>query len=152
MENNEKGKLLEKIRKGLERSRGKQIVVFGKSDSLTESEKRKISATLQSRKYNFAVVSAKTRENLESLKEKIFGSLGRIRVYTKEPGKEANRERPIILKPGSVVSDVAEKILKGLSLKIKETRIWGPSSKFPGQKVGLKHELKDLDVVEFRTK
>ena len=143
---------VEKIRKELEKSRGKQIVVFGKSDSLAESEKRKISATLQSRKYNFAVVSAKTRENLEPLKEKIFGSLGRIRVYTKEPGKEANRERPIILKPGSVVSDVAEKILKGLSSKIKETKIWGPSSKFPGQKVGLKHELKDLDVVEFRTK
>ena len=37
------------------------------------------------------------------------------------------------------------------SNKIKETRIWGPSSKYSGQVVGLQHELKDLDVVEFKT-
>ena len=59
---------------------------------------------------------------------------------------------PIILFPESTVGDVAEKILKGFSLKVKETRIWGPSSKFSGQKVGLKHKLKDMDVVEFKTR
>jgi len=47
---------------------------------------------------------------------------------------------------------VAEKILKGFSEKVKETKIWGPSSKFPGQIVGLNHKLRDLDVVEFKTK
>ena len=46
----------------------------------------------------------------------------------------------------------AEKILKGFSSKIKESKIWGPSSKFPGQQVGLQHELKDLDIVEFKTR
>jgi len=38
------------------------------------------------------------------------------------------------------------------SNQIKETKIWGPSSKFSGQIIGLKHKLKDLDVVEFKTK
>jgi ribosome-interacting GTPase 1 len=52
----------------------------------------------------------------------------------------------------SNIKDVAEKILKGLSKRIKETRIWGPSSKFPGQIVGLNHKLKDLDVVELKTR
>ena len=56
------------------------------------------------------------------------------------------------LEPGASVRDVAERILKGLSCRIKEIRIWGPSSKFPGQKVGLQHKLKDLDIVEFKTK
>ncbi len=60
--------------------------------------------------------------------------------------------KPIILEPNSIIKAVAEKILKKFSEKIKETKIWGPSSKFPGQKIGLKHELKDLDVVEFKTK
>ncbi|MAG10752.1 hypothetical protein CMI44_00365 [Candidatus Pacearchaeota archaeon] len=132
-------------------STAKQIVVFNKSDLLTEKGKRKISATLQSKKYNFVLMSTKTKENLNKLKEKIFQSFDRIRVYTKEPGKEKS-PKPIIMKPGSTVKHVAEKILHGFSKKVKETKIWGPSSKFPGQKVGLKHELRDLDVVEFKTK
>ena len=60
--------------------------------------------------------------------------------------------RPIILLTESSVRNVAEKILKGFSSKIKETRIWGPSSKYPGQVVGLAHKMKDLDVVEFKTR
>ena len=52
----------------------------------------------------------------------------------------------------AIVKDVAEKILKGFSNKVVETKIWGPSSKFPGQKVGLNHKLIDLDVVEFKTR
>ena len=56
------------------------------------------------------------------------------------------------MNPDSTLKNVAEKILKGFSEKVRETKIWGPSSKFPGQKIGLKHKLKDLDVVEFRTR
>ena len=56
------------------------------------------------------------------------------------------------MKKDSAVRDVAEKILTGFSNKIKETKIWGPSSKFSGQIVGLNHKLKDLDVVEFKTR
>ena len=130
---------------------GKKIIVFNKIDLLTENEKRKISATLQSKKYNFVLTSTKNQEGIEELKEKIFQSFDKIRVYTKEPGKNKS-EKPIILNPDSTVKDVAEKILTGFSRKVKETRIWGPSSKFSGQKIGLKHKLKDLDVVEFKTK
>ena len=139
---------LEKI---TERAPGKKIIVFSKIDLLSENEKRKISATLQSKKYNFILISAKTKEGIEELKEKLFKSFGRMRIFTKEPGKEKSR-KPIILFPESTVKNVAEKILKGFSSKIKETRIWGPSSKYPGQVVGLAHKLKDFDVVEFKTK
>ena len=55
----------------------------------------------------------------------------------------------MVLKDGSTVRDVAEGIYKGFSLKVKETRLTGPSGKFPNQKVGLNHEVKDKDVVEF---
>jgi len=139
------------IEKKLDKFTGKKIIVFNKTDLLSENEKRKISATLQSKKYNFILISTKTKEGIEQLKEKLFQSFGKIRVYTKEPGKE-KAKKPIILIPNSIVKDVAEKILKGFSNKIKETKIWGPSSKYPGQVVGLQHKLKDLDVVEFKTK
>ena len=56
----------------------------------------------------------------------------------------------MILKKDSKIEDVAEKILKGLSKKISQARIWGPSSKFPGQLVGIKYQLRDKDIVELR--
>ena len=87
----------------------------------------------------------------EELKNKIFQSFDKIRIYTKEPRKEKS-PKPMILNPDSTIKDIAEKILKGFSSKVRESKIWGPSSKFPGQKVGLQHKLKDLDVVEFKTR
>jgi len=142
---------IEKIKPFLEKSRAKQIIIFNKIDKLTTEQKRKISATLQSKKYNFVLVSTFSQEGIPELKEKIFKSFNTLRIFTKEPGKNKS-ERPMILKPSSTVEDIAEKILKGLSKRIKETRIWGPSSKFPGQIIGLKHRLKDMDTIEFKTK
>jgi len=144
-------KQIKNIQKELGSAKGKQIILFNKIDKLNENEKRKLSATLSSKKYNFVLISAKTKQGFDKLKDKLFQSFGKIRVHTKEPGKEKT-DRPIILNPGSTVKNVAEKILHGFSDKVKETKIWGPSSKFSGQKVGLQHKLKDLDVVEFKTK
>ena len=143
-------KQIKNIEKELSHARGKKLLVFNKIDELNENEKTKLSATLSSKKYNFVLISAKNQEGIPELKDKIFQSFDKIRIYTKEPGKEKT-DKPIVFEPDAIVKDVAEKILKGFSNKIKETKIWGPSSKFPGQKVGLQHELKDLDVVEFKT-
>ncbi len=142
---------IKEIENMTEKAHGKRIIVFSKTDLLSDNEKRKIFATLQSKKYNFILISVKTKEGINELKEKLFKSFGKIRVYTKEPGK-IKSNKPIILAPESNVKDVAEKILKGFSSKVRETRIWGPSSKYPGQVVGLAHKMKDLDVVEFKTR
>ncbi len=136
------------------RTQGKIILIINKSDLLNENEKRKLNATLKSKykKYEFIIISTKTKENIQELKSKLFQSFGKLRIYTKEPGKNPDKNRPMIMNPGSEVRDCAEKILKGFSKKIKQTKIWGPSSKFPGQIVGMKHKVKDLDIVEFKTK
>ena len=125
---------------------GKKIFVF---NNVNNKNTRKISATLSSKKYNFVLIDS--QENFEELKEKIFQNLAKIRIYTKEPGKEPDKNRPLILDPKSTIKDAAKKIIKNLK-NIKETKIWGPSSKFPGQITGFSHELKDLDIVEFKTK
>ena len=131
----------------------KRIIVFNKSDLLNEKEKRKQEERLKSKKYNFILFSCKAKDKLkiQELKEKIWQSFNKIRIYTKEPGKKADRE-PIVLNIGSTVKDVAEKILHGFSKNIKETKVTGPSSKFPNQKTGLDHILKDRDIVEFYTR
>lgn len=142
---------ISEIEKKIEKAVGKRIIVFNKIDLLSDSEKRKISATLSSKRYNFHMISVEKKEGIEKFKEDLFKSFGKLRIFTKEPGKE-KAKKPIILSPESTIKDVAEKILKGFSKKIKETRIWGPSSKYAGQVVGLNHVMKDMDVVEFRTK
>ncbi|RLG12490.1 hypothetical protein DRN73_02440 [Candidatus Pacearchaeota archaeon] len=141
-------KEIQEIQEKIKKTNAKKIIVL---NQFKEEDKRKISATLSSKKYNYVIISIKTKQGIQELKEKIFQSFDKIRVYTKEPGKEPSK-KPIILNLDSDVKDVAEKILKGFSEKIKETKIWGPSSKFPGQKVGLKHKLKDKDIIEFKTK
>ena len=141
---------LQKILPFLSKTLGERIIVLNKSDLLSEQEKRKFSAQLQSKKYNFVLFSAKTLENSEELKKKIWESFKKIRIYTKQPHKQADKE-PVIMEKDSNVKDVAEKIFHGLSNRVKEARVTGPSSKFPNQKVGLEHKLKDKDIVEFKT-
>ncbi|OYT36767.1 hypothetical protein B6U91_00450 [Candidatus Pacearchaeota archaeon ex4484_71] len=148
---------IKKIKEIMKKTSRNEIIVLNKTDLLTPEQKRKTSATLQSKRYNFCLISSikeLRNNNLEELKKIIFDSFNILRIFTKEPGKdiEKSKQKPMILKPGATVKDVAEKILKGLSKRIKETKIWGPSSKFGGQKVGLTHKVKDLDIVEFKTK
>lgn len=141
---------IKKAEESVGKTTGKKIIVFNKIDLLSDNERRKIESTLKSKKYDFVMISAKTHEGLNELKEKMFYNFGKIRVFTKEPGKERST-KPMILEKGTNVGFIAKKILRELS-KLKETKIWGPSSKFPGQVVGLNHQLKDMDVIEFKTR
>jgi len=142
---------IKKIKDFCYRSKAKIILIFNKEDKLSETEKRKTKATLNSKfkKYNYTFFSSSpTALQTKKLKQKIFDTFPIIRIYTKEPKKEPSKE-PMILKEKSNFRDAAEKVRKGLSKKIKRSRIWGPSSKFGGQVIGLNHVLKDKDIIEF---
>ncbi|MFW6233067.1 MAG: GTPase [Nanoarchaeota archaeon] len=145
---------IKEIYKHLERATKKRIIIYNPKNELNKNELRKISETLKSKKYNYLILNCENpeKDNLHELENKIFQTFDKIRVYTKEPEKKQKTSKPIILNQESIVKDAAEKILKGFSQKIKQTKIWGPSSKFPGQIIGLNHKLKDLDIVEFKTK
>jgi len=140
------------VEKVLIKFKGKKIIVFNKIDIYDDNTKRKIEATLKSKKYNFVMISCKTGEGLEELKEKIFKSFSKIRVYTKAPDQKEADKNPVIMQPNAVVEEIAKMIFKGKIDIIKRIRIWGPSSKFGGQEVGLKHVLKDKDILEFSTR
>lgn len=120
---------LEEINKSIERSQGKRIIAFNKIDSLSENEKRKIFAKLQSKKYNFVLISTKTKEGIEELKEKLFQSFDKIRIFTKEPGKPKT-EKPIVMEEDTTVREVAEKILKGFSKKSGKQKFGGLPANF----------------------
>ena len=62
--------------------------------------------------------------------------------------ERADRREPLALEPGSTVADVADSIHHDLGATVQGARIWGPSARFEGQKVGREHVVQDGDVVE----
>ncbi len=97
-------------------------------------------------------VSAKTGEGLDRLGRILFDTLELIRVYTKQPNHDEPAKKPLILRRGATVLDVARSIHSMFVENFKYARIWGPSAKFPGERVGLEHEVSDGDIVEIHTK
>lgn len=92
-------------------------------------------------------ISTQTGEGLEELARLTFEALGVIRVYSKQPGKPPDLERPFTLASGSTVGSLARAIHQDLTENFKFARVWGPSA-FDGQKVQQGHVLEEGDVVE----
>lgn len=119
----------------------KARVVHNKVDLLSEEERGKIPK-------DFIQISSLKKEGIEVLKKEIWDSLGLMRIYMKRMGKPPDMEEPLIIRNGSKVSDVAEKIHREFADRLEYARIWGPSARFEGQKVGGERKLQDRDVVE----
>lgn len=124
------------------------VVAVSKSDLLTEEEVDKINREINPDLF----ISAQDNININEMKELIFKRLKLMRLYMKEVGKEADMVEPMIIHEKSTVRDVCNKLHKDFVTKFKFTRIWGPSSKFPGQKFMLDHVMKDKDVIEIHLK
>ncbi len=92
-------------------------------------------------------VSSVTGAGLEELGKRTFAALDIIRIYTKEPRKDPDRDRPFTLARGSTVGDLARTIHKDIADGLKFARVWGPSA-FDGQSVKAAHVLEEGDVVE----
>jgi ribosome-interacting GTPase 1 len=93
-------------------------------------------------------VSPITGEGLDMVRRAIFSALDVIRVYTKPPGKPADRSKPFTLPRGSTIDTLADSIHHELREKLRYAALWGASGKFAGQRVGREHVLEDEDVVE----
>ena len=83
----------------------------------------------------------------ENFNDMIWMNLGLVKVYTKQPGKK-KEDKPLALKNGATVRDVAEIVHKDFLKRFKFARIYGKNAKFEGQMVGLDHVMKDDDTVE----
>lgn len=94
-------------------------------------------------------ISAEQGLNIESLKELIFERLNFMRIYLKEPRKEADMEEPLVIAASSSIRDVCNKLHRDFVSKFKFARVWGSSAKFPAQRfTKLGHVLMDGDVLE----
>jgi ribosome-interacting GTPase 1 len=120
------------------------ICVVNKIDMVSVEEGKRVGKAVNAD----LLVSAEKKEHLEELRDLIFNKLGLIRIYMKEPGKDADLNVPLIIFRGSTVRDVCSKLHKDFVKLFKFCRVWGGSAKFPGQKLSLKHVMLDGDVLE----
>ena len=120
------------------------VVAVNKSDTLTDAEIEKINKEINPDLF----ISAQNKINIDPLKELVFHRLNLMRLFLKETGKDADMQEPLIIKTGATIRDVCEKLHRDFITKFKYARVWGPSSKFPGQIFKLDHVLKDTDTLE----
>jgi hypothetical protein len=92
--------------------------------------------------------SCMTGQGLVQVGEQTFRCLGIIRVYTKEPNQSKPSEHPFVVRAGTTVKELARSIHSDLADRYRYSRIWGPTSKFAGERVGPEHILGDQDTVE----
>ena len=120
------------------------LTVLNKADLVPEQELKRIM-----KKYHADLaISAQNNINTDELRELIFSKLDLIRIYLKEPTKAADLDEPLIVFRNFSVGDVCKKLHKDFVSKFKFARVWGKSAKFEGQKVMLKHHLKEGDILE----
>jgi uncharacterized protein len=84
--------------------------------------------------------------SLDDFRESVWRLTGLIRVHLRSNG--ATEPEPLALEAGASVTDVADAVHHELAARFVGARVWGPSARFDGQRVGREHEVLDGDTVE----
>ncbi|PIZ59014.1 hypothetical protein COY23_00035 [bacterium (Candidatus Torokbacteria) CG_4_10_14_0_2_um_filter_35_8] len=129
----------------------KPSLIIGNKADLPEAPEnlKEIKATFQ--EYKIVPISIKEGGGLQKVKKEVWNFLKLTRIFPKDKnGKAASS--PVILKQGDNIECFVEKIHKDLLKDFKFAKVWGKSTKFAGQKVGLTHILKDKDTVQIVSK
>jgi ribosome-interacting GTPase 1 len=95
-------------------------------------------------------VSVLDDASLDELRAAIWSLTGLIRVYLRVGGEVA--DEPLALEPEATIEDVADAIHHDLRDQATGARLWGPSARFDGQRVGREHVVLDGDTVEILTR
>jgi small GTP-binding protein len=92
-------------------------------------------------------ISVKDNIGLEELRDVIYEKLDFISIFMKPQGKKADLKEPLVIKRESTVGDVCDFIHRTFRSRFRYANVWGQSAKFPGQTVGMRHTLKDGDIL-----
>jgi ribosome-interacting GTPase 1 len=123
------------------------LLVATKSDAPDAGVRLELLREAYGARFEILPVSAETGEGLETLKLELFRLLGVIRVYTKAPGRRADKSVPYVFRRGTTVEEVAAVVHKDFAERLKYARVWG-SRTYEGQMVQREHVLDDGDVLE----
>lgn len=121
------------------------IVTINKTDLVTKEYLKHIEKRL--RGWKLIAISAEKDAGLQELKDGIFDTLKFIRIFMKPQGKEADLVEPLVIKEGSDIGMVCDSIHRDFRRNFRYAQVWGKSARFPGQIVGLDHQVMDQDIV-----
>jgi len=122
------------------------LYVYNKIDSLTIEEVDELA-----RKPDSVVISIHMDLNIDYMLKRIWDYLGLIRIYTKKRGQAPDLAEPVVLsseREGLTVEAICKSVSKDLLDKFNFALVWGRSTKFNPQRVGLSHGLMDEDVIQ----
>ena len=91
-------------------------------------------------------VSVLDEASLDAFRAAVWALTGFIRVRLRKDG--SIDPDPLALDPGATVAEVADWVHHDLGATFSGARVWGPSARFDGQRVGRDHEVRDGDTVE----
>lgn len=120
------------------------ITVINKYDLAYEGVEDKIREYVNGDYYR---ISVKSGQDVQKLKNDIYDKLRFIRVYLKPQGGKADLKEPLVLMKGSTVKTICEHLHRDFVDNFRFAYVWGKSAKYPGQSVGLNHEVLDEDVI-----
>jgi len=127
------------------------LLVANKHDLDPDPDEVRVLEELTDVRYPAIATSTLTGHGLDELAPFVFKALGIVRVYTKLPGRPAERVRPFMVRRGNTVLDVARLVHQEVARTLKFARLWG-SGAFDGQQVGPEHRVADGDIVELHAR
>uniref|UniRef100_A0A2K6V1I8 Developmentally regulated GTP binding protein 2 n=1 Tax=Saimiri boliviensis boliviensis TaxID=39432 RepID=A0A2K6V1I8_SAIBB len=119
------------------------LYVYNKSDQISMEE-----VDCLAQKPNNVVISCGIKLNLDFLLEKLWEYLALTCIYTKKKGQRSDSTDTIILRKGGLVGPVYHRIHRSLASQFKYALVWGTSTKYSPQRVGLTHTMEREDVIQ----
>ena len=120
------------------------ILAITRADEATDAEVDQLRAAFAD--LEVVPVSILDPAALDSLRDQIWRLTGLIRVYLRTNNQ--TDEYPLALPVEATVADVADWVHSELGASFTGARVWGPSARFDGQRVGREHVVEDTDTVE----
>ena len=127
------------------------LFVINKIDAVTDKDAlENFKKFLEDQGLAYIEISAKNGVNTspEIIGGKLFELLNLMRIYTRKPGRKEIAEKPVVVKKGATVLDIAKLIHSQLYKNFKYARVWSSRLKFSPQRVGADFVLEDGDIVE----
>jgi ribosome-interacting GTPase 1 len=125
----------------------KTLLVANKRDAPGASDRLELVREWYEPRFPIMEAAVEGGQGLDALRRASYDLLEVMRIYTKVPGKQADRSRPFTIPRGGTVLDLAREIHRDFEHSFKFARVWG-ADVFDGQTVKRDHELHDADVVE----
>lgn len=119
------------------------LYVYNKIDTTSLEEVDRLA-----RHPHTTVISCELKLNLDYLLKELWKKLALLRIYTKRRGEPPDFVDSLILRQGANVEHVCHDIHRDLALQFKYALVWGSSTKYSPQRVGINHRMADDDVIQ----